>query len=69
GGLLLRRGDVRGANAAFDRALARRPGNGWVMWGKAQALAAAGDAEASRALLEKQRKAWRGTEAPTLARL
>ncbi|QUT06494.1 hypothetical protein KFK14_03235 [Sphingobium phenoxybenzoativorans] len=69
GGLLLRRGDVKGANAAFDRALARRPGNGWAMWGKAQALAAAGDAEASRALLEKQRKAWRGTEAPTLARL
>lgn len=69
GALLLRQGDVKGANAAFDRALARRPGNGWALWGKAQALAAAGDAEASRAVLEKQQKAWRGTEAPTLARL
>lgn len=69
GALLLRQGDVKRANAAFDRALARRPGNGWALWGKAQALAAAGDAEASRALLEKQQKAWRGTEAPTLARL
>jgi len=60
GGLLLRQGDAKGAVDAFDRALARRPGNGWALWGKAQALATTGDGKASEEIMARQRSAWRG---------
>lgn len=60
GALLLRTGDARGAKAAFERALIRRPGSAWVLGGLAQADAALGDAEAGRRSLTQFRKAWAG---------
>lgn len=60
GALLLRTGDARGAKAAFDRALVRRPGNAWMLWGRAQAEAALGDRQASLQSLELYRRNWAG---------
>ena len=60
GALLLRTGDARGARAAFDRALLRRPGNVWAYWGRGQAEAALGDKQASAATLSQFRKLWAG---------
>ncbi len=60
GALLLRRGDAAGAKAAFDRALIRRPGNAWVIWGRAQAEAALGDRQASTETMAVFRKRWAG---------
>jgi tetratricopeptide (TPR) repeat protein len=58
GAALLKAGDARGAKAAFDRALARRPGSPWVLWGRAQAEAALG--QDSRATLAEVDKRWSG---------
>lgn len=70
GALLLRTGDARGAKAAFDRALQRRPGNVWVYWGRAQAEAALGEKQASTATLALFRKLWAGeSEAGIIDRL
>jgi tetratricopeptide (TPR) repeat protein len=70
GALLLRTGDARGAKAAFDRALVRRPGNAWALWGRAQAEAALGDGHASVQTLALYRKSWAGgSEGVTLAEL
>ncbi|MDF0540917.1 hypothetical protein PX699_01070 [Sphingobium sp. H39-3-25] len=69
GALLLRTGDARGAKAAFDRAITRRPGNAWVLWGRAQAEAGLGDKQASAQTMGLYRKSWAGAQAPTLARL
>jgi predicted Zn-dependent protease len=60
GALLLRTGDARGAKAAFDRALVRRPGNAWALWGRAQAEAALGDTRASAQSMTQYRKSWAG---------
>jgi tetratricopeptide (TPR) repeat protein len=60
GAMLLRAGDARGAKAAFDRALARRPGNAWVLWGQAEAEAALGEREASSQSRALYRKSWAG---------
>jgi len=70
GALLLRMGDARGAKAAFDRALIRRPGNAWVLWGRAQAETALGDRQASAQTMALYRRTWAGgTETPALTRL
>jgi tetratricopeptide (TPR) repeat protein len=70
GASLLKAGDARGAYDAFARALARRPDNVWVLWGRAQAQAALGDAEASAATLVQVDKLWKGDRARlTLDRL
>lgn len=70
GALLLRNGDARGAKLAFDRALARRPGNGWVLRGLAEAQARLGDQAASERTLAFYRKSWAGgSDAAVLARL
>lgn len=58
GAALLKAGDARGAKAAFDRALARRPGNAWAYWGRSQAEAALG--QDSRATLAEVEKRWGG---------
>jgi tetratricopeptide (TPR) repeat protein len=69
GALLLRTGDAKGAKAAFDRAITRRPGNAWVLWGRAQAEAQLGERQASAQTMALYRKSWAGAQAPTLARL
>jgi tetratricopeptide (TPR) repeat protein len=70
GALLLRMGDARGARAAFDRALIRRPGNVWAYWGRARAEEALGDKPASAATQAQFRKLWAGgSEAEILERL
>lgn len=51
GAALLKAGDARGAKAAFERAIAKRAGSPWALWGRAQAEAALGDQAASRATL------------------
>ena len=58
GAALLKAGDARGAKAAFDRALARRPGNAWSLWGRAQAEAALG--ADNRVTLAQVDKIWTG---------
>jgi tetratricopeptide (TPR) repeat protein len=58
GAALLKAGDARGAKAAFDRALVRRPGSPWVLWGRAQAEAALGGD--NRATLAEVDKRWGG---------
>ncbi|MGK2910866.1 MAG: hypothetical protein ACSLE1_13855 [Sphingobium sp.] len=68
GALLLRTGDARGAKLAFDRALVRRPGNAWVLWGRAQAEAALGDTAASERSLALYRKSWAGSTDTALMR-
>lgn len=68
GALLLRTGDARGAKLAFDRALVRRPGNAWVLWGRAQAEAALGDTAASEQSLTLYRKSWAGSSDTALMR-
>ncbi len=60
GAALLKAGDARGAKAAFDRALVDRAGSPWVLWGRAQAEAALGDAEAARATLAEVDRRWTG---------
>jgi tetratricopeptide (TPR) repeat protein len=60
GALLLRNGDARGAKLAFDHALARRPGNSWVLRGKAEAEAKLGDQARSEQTLTLFRKSWAG---------
>ncbi len=70
GALLLRTGDAQGAKLAFDRALARRPGNGWVLWGRAQAEAKLGDRAAMERTLALHRGSWAGgADERLLARL
>jgi tetratricopeptide (TPR) repeat protein len=58
GAALLKAGDARGAEAAFDRALLRRPGSPWALWGRAQAEAALG--QDSRTSLAEVEKRWAG---------
>lgn len=58
GAALLKAGDPRGAYAAFQRALARRPGNAWALWGRAQAEAALG--RDNRPTLAEVDKGWGG---------
>jgi tetratricopeptide (TPR) repeat protein len=63
GASLLKAGDARGAYEAFGRALARQPDNVWVLWGRAQAQAALGDAAASAATLAQVDRLWKGDKA------
>jgi tetratricopeptide (TPR) repeat protein len=58
GAALLKAGDPRGAHAAFQRALVRRPGSPWALWGRAQAEAALG--QDNRATLAQVDKGWGG---------
>jgi hypothetical protein len=58
GAALLTAGDPRGAHAAGPRALARRPGSAWALWGRAQAEAALG--QDNRATLAEVDKRWGG---------
>lgn len=60
GAALLKAGDAGPASAAFARALARRPDNLWVLWGRAQAQRAMGDADASKATLAEVDRQWHG---------
>jgi tetratricopeptide (TPR) repeat protein len=60
GAALLKAGDARGALAAFRRALERRPGSPWVLWGLAQAQTALGDAAGAKASLALVDKSWAG---------
>lgn len=69
GGALLRAGDAKGAKAAFARALIRRPGNAWALWGRARAEAKLGETQASSATLAAYRKIWAGGEATPEAKL
>lgn len=62
GAVLLRTGDAKGAKAAFDRALVRRPGSAWVLWGKAQAETALGENAASAQSMTRYRQAWAGEQ-------
>lgn len=63
GAQLLKGGNARAAKAAFDRALIRRPGSPWALWGRAQAEAALGDAAASAATLAQVDRLWKGDRA------
>ena len=58
GAALLKAGDARGGKAAFDRALARRPGSAWALWGRAQAESALG--QDNRATLAEVDRRWAG---------
>jgi tetratricopeptide (TPR) repeat protein len=58
GAALLKAGDAGGAKAAFDRALLRRPGNAWSIWGRAQAESALG--RDNRATLAQLDRSWAG---------
>lgn len=58
GAALLKAGDARAARAAFDRALLRRPGSPWALWGRAQAEAALG--QDNRATLTEVDRRWTG---------
>lgn len=58
GAALLKAGDPRAAHAAFQSALARRPGSAWALWGRAQAEAALG--QDNRATLAQVDKSWAG---------
>ena len=69
GALLLRTGNAKQAKMAFNRALVRRPGNGWALWGKAQAQAMLGERQASASTLALHRASWKGTDQGMLARL
>ena len=69
GGVLLRAGDAKGAKAAFARALVRRPGNAWALWGRAQAEAALGETQTSATTLAAYRKIWAGGDATPEAKL
>ncbi len=63
GAALLKQGDARGAELAFLQALSAWPGNGWALFGLAEAQAAQGrmaDATATRAALGR---AWVGDPA------
>ena len=60
GAALLKAGDARGARAAFDRAMVRRPGSPWALWGRAQAEKALGDAAAAQATLGEVDRRWAG---------
>lgn len=63
GAALLKQGDARGAELAFRRALAAWPGNGWALYGLAEAQVAQGrmaDAAFTRAALGR---AWVGDPA------
>lgn len=60
GASLLRAGDAQAASAAFGRALARRPDNVWVLWGRAKAQAGTGDAAGSARTLAEVDKLWKG---------
>jgi cytochrome c-type biogenesis protein CcmH/NrfG len=61
--VLLKGGDARGAELAFRQALAAWPGNGWALFGVAEAQVAQGrmaDAAYTRAALDR---AWVGDPA------
>lgn len=60
GAALLKAGDPRAARAAFDRALARRPGSPWVLWGRAQSETALGQSEVARTTLAEAERRWGG---------
>lgn len=63
GAVLLKQGDARGAELAFRQALAAWPGNGWALFGLAEAQVAQGrmaDAAFTRAALDR---AWVGDPA------
>ncbi|MBS0505137.1 MAG: hypothetical protein JSS55_15335 [Proteobacteria bacterium] len=59
----LKLGNASAARAAFDRALVRRPGSPWALWGRAQAEAAMGDTAASAATLAQVDRLWKGDKA------
>lgn len=58
GAALLKAGDARGARVAFTRALERRPGSPWALWGRAQAEDALG--QDNRATLAEVDRRWAG---------
>jgi tetratricopeptide (TPR) repeat protein len=60
GSALLKAGDARAARTAFQRALVRRPGSAWAMWGRAQAETALGEDAAARSTLAEVEKSWGG---------
>jgi tetratricopeptide (TPR) repeat protein len=59
----LKAGNAAAAKAAFDRALVRRPGSPWALWGRAQAETAMGDTAASTATLVQVDRLWKGDKA------
>ncbi|MCT7378654.1 tetratricopeptide repeat protein [Chelativorans salis] len=62
GAVLLQQGRADEAVAAFEKALAESPRNGWALWGLLKAKAAAGSEDASEAEAAFK-KAWLGNEA------
>ena len=63
GAALLKADRPAAARAAFERALVRRPGSPWALWGRAQAEAALGDSAASTATLAQVDRLWKGDRA------
>ena len=63
GRALLAAGDAAGAKASFARALVQRPGNGWALWGEAQAEAKLGDTRGHDATLATLDRVWAGDRA------
>jgi tetratricopeptide (TPR) repeat protein len=62
GAVLLQQGRADEAVAAFEKALAETPRNGWALWGLLEAKAAAGSEDVS-ATEAGFKKAWLGNEA------
>ncbi len=69
GRALLAAGDNKGARAAFEEALKVRPGNGWALWGLAQADMPDGDRGGAKYYAVAFEKVWRGAVPPTLESL
>jgi tetratricopeptide (TPR) repeat protein len=71
GAAQLAAGDVAAARQSFMAAVAQAPGNGWALWGLAEAQRRAGDREGLRATQAALERAWLGADrdALTLARL
>ncbi len=69
GHALLAAGNAPGARQAFEEALRVRPGNGWAMWGLAEAKRATGDAVGAQSAAAAFDKVWHGAGRPTLASL
>ena len=70
GAVLVRKGDLDGAEKAFRDSLVQTPNNGWALYGLAEVYKKRGDAKRAAAAEELLRKAWAGDRAQLdLARL
>lgn len=69
GAVLLAQGDIDGAELAFRSSLARKPNNGWALYGLTQVYQKRGDATQAAAMQQRFDKAWVGKGGADLARL